>query len=214
MSVKRKVYVVGGDNSYANWCQSEIVNNIEDSTIVMFSGGADVTPSLYGKKAHPTTSNNWRRDQEEIVEFNKARELGKAIWGSCRGSQFGAVMAGSQLIQNSTQPYRHRVKTNTDKILWLNSTHHQQQYPYNMPPEKFHLLAWAVDEDGGQLSPYLLGENDNDDMSGNKEVEMAFYPEIRMICCQSHPEMCYPPREEWEKEFIEYCRELMATYLY
>ena len=65
----RKIYVVGGDTGYASWCKSEIVRNMEEANLVMFTGGADVSPYLYKKRAHPTIGSNPRRDFEEITEF-------------------------------------------------------------------------------------------------------------------------------------------------
>lgn len=213
MRKERRIYVVGGDTGYTNWMEAEIVKHMEDSTIVLFTGGEDVCPVLYNKQPHSTTGYNWRRDKEEVVEFNKARKLGLPIIGICRGAQFGAVMAGGLLVQDQSHNYIHRIETSDGKIMLTNSTHHQRQWPFNLPDDEYELLAWAVDKDGGhQLSPYSFGESDTDDMSGQKEVEVCYYKKIQALCCQPHPEMLYG-QEEWGKEFVEYCQNLITTYL-
>ena len=62
-----KVYVVGYD-----WCNItsfllfdfEKVDNIKEADIVMFTGGEDINPALYGDVPHPTTHFSNRDDME------------------------------------------------------------------------------------------------------------------------------------------------------
>ena len=52
----KKVYVVGEAINYVNFMTGvKLVNAIEDANIVLFTGGEDVDPSLYGCKKHYTT---------------------------------------------------------------------------------------------------------------------------------------------------------------
>ncbi len=205
----RKIYIVGvWGNEYANWCQGRIVRDMEDADIVLFTGGEDVTPSLYGKRSHHTTANNRMRDAEEVAEFRSAVEMGKPMLGICRGAQFLCVMAGGQLVQHQHHPFVHEVTTNDGRKIKVTSTHHQRQYIQNLAPEKVELLAWAE-----HLSPYAFGESDNDKLDEDKEVEIAYYPEIKALGIQSHPEYVYPCKEPWHEEYIAYCRELFNKYL-
>lgn len=206
---ERKIYIVGDTSyEYANWCKGRIVRNMEDASIVLFTGGEDVTPQLYGKKAHPTTGNNRMRDAAELTEFKAAREMDRAIIGICRGAQFAAVMSGATLVQHSNHPYLHDVKTNDKRTIRVTSTHHQQQYIRNMIKEDVELIAWAEN-----LSPFHFGESDNDVLDGSQEVEIAYYPKTKSLCIQSHPEYVFPCREEWQEKYISYCRELIVKYL-
>lgn len=208
MSSERKIYVVGGDTVYANWCQGVLTRRMEDASIVLFTGGEDVLPDLYGKRAHRTTSYSRARDAEEVVEFRRAEEMGKAMLGICRGSQFLCAMAGGELVQHQSHPYLHDVTTDDGRVVKVTSSHHQRQYIQKLSPDKVKLIAWAE-----HLSPYAYGEHDNDKLDEDKEVEIAYYPEIKALGIQSHPEWAYPCKDEWQETYIAYCRELLNKYL-
>lgn len=81
----KKVYVVGPAKGYAKWLANHVlVDNIEEADIVMFTGGEDVDPSLYGCEKHPTTYSNIKRDLEEKAIFEKVRP-DQLCLGICRG---------------------------------------------------------------------------------------------------------------------------------
>lgn len=206
---ERKIYIVGGvGREDANWCEGRIINDMEDASIVLFTGGEDVTPELYGKKAHPTTGNNRMRDAEEVMEFRAAQEMGKPMLGICRGAQFLCAMAGGTLVQHQSHPYLHDVTTSDGRTIRVTSSHHQRQYIRDLSHDRVKLLAWAE-----HISPYSFGESDADVLDEDKEVEVAFYPEIKALAIQSHPEYVYPCREDWQTKYISYCRELVNKYL-
>ncbi len=204
---RRKIYVVGWSREYANWCQGRIVDDMADADIVLFTGGEDVSPSLYGKRPHPTTGSNRMRDAEEVAEFRAALEMGKPMLGICRGAQFLCVMAGGKLVQHQSHPYLHDVTTDDGRTIKVTSTHHQRQYIQGLG-DKAKLIAWAE-----HLSPFAFGESDADKLDEDKEVEIAYYPEIKALGIQSHPEYVYPCDQEWHHTYIEYCRELLNKYL-
>jgi gamma-glutamyl-gamma-aminobutyrate hydrolase PuuD len=84
--METKLYVVGGDINYANWIPNiKIVHSVEDCDVIMFTGGEDVNPKVYGHKVNGRTFYNEQRDRVEILEFFKAQELGKKCIGICRG---------------------------------------------------------------------------------------------------------------------------------
>ena len=80
-----KIYLVQGQREYANWMGGELVDTLEDSDLVVFEGGEDVSPFLYGEHSHPSTYTNKERDMYELKVFRKAQELGKKCLGICRG---------------------------------------------------------------------------------------------------------------------------------
>src|SRR6266446_2592686 len=100
MKTKRKIYVVGSSRQYANWMQGELVDNIEDADLVLFTGGEDVDPRMYKEPRNPHTGCNLDRDIQEAREFYLANKLKKHIIGICRGSQFTCVMSGGKLVQH------------------------------------------------------------------------------------------------------------------
>lgn len=82
------VYIVNGSNWYValfrrfGW---DVTKNIEEANLVLFTGGEDVTPSLYGDKAHPMTFNNAARDDFEAMIMAEARSRKIPLVGICRG---------------------------------------------------------------------------------------------------------------------------------
>lgn len=82
-----KVFVVGPDTSITrmfianDW---KIVSDIEDAEYIQFTGGADVSPMLYGEPKHPRTYNDPGRDNREADVYY--RYFGKKkMLGICRG---------------------------------------------------------------------------------------------------------------------------------
>lgn len=81
----KKVFVVGGAKQYASWIKDhELTDNLEEADIVLFTGGEDVDPSLYGCEKHPTTYSNINRDLEEKAIFEKVKP-DQLCLGICRG---------------------------------------------------------------------------------------------------------------------------------
>ena len=106
---KVKIFVVGGATEYASWIDNHVlVDSIEDADIVLFTGGEDVTPSLYGCKKHPRTSCNTHRDFEEKTVFEKIRE-DQFIIGICRGLTMAHVKQG-EFDGNAEMPTRSRAR--------------------------------------------------------------------------------------------------------
>lgn len=84
----KKIYVVGNSIEYASWIEdSKLVDSINDADIVLFTGGEDVDPSLYGCKKHPSTYSNIDRDRQEQKVFKHIRKDQLAL-GICRGLFF------------------------------------------------------------------------------------------------------------------------------
>lgn len=145
----KKVFVVGYAKQYASWIKDhELTDNLEEADIVLFTGGEDVDPSLYGCEKHPTTYSNINRDLEEKAIFEKVKPHQLCL-GICRGSQFLCVMNGGLLIQNVSKHAgfgTHQIISAQDefKRVEITSTHHQMQYPFNL--EKgidYHVLFYA-----------------------------------------------------------------------
>ena len=68
---------------------------------IVFSGGADVDPSLYGAEAHPTTDTpQARRDAGELALLTAALERDLPTLAICRGFQLLNVARGGDLVQH------------------------------------------------------------------------------------------------------------------
>lgn len=186
---KLKIYVVGYSKEYANWMLGKLVNNIDEADLVVFTGGEDVDPSLYNQDRNPRTSSNLERDIYEKSVFEQALKLGKPMVGICRGSQFLCVMAGGQLVQHQQNPlYVHNLLNyDGDMNVETTSTHHQAQYPYNLPTDEYKILGWThglskFHEGGRQQELY---------QDGTKECEVVYYKKINALGIQGHPESMF-----------------------
>jgi GMP synthase-like glutamine amidotransferase len=205
---KRKIYVVGSSDHYANWMQGQVVNSIQESDLVLFTGGEDVHPVLYGETAHHATWPNLMRDKYEIRYYEVAKREGKPMIGICRGAQFLCVMAGGSLVQHMHHPGVHEVDTKDGRKIEVTSLHHQRQYPWGRKGANVEVIAWS-----DHLSPFSHGASPSIDLSDKPEVEIARYPTIKALAIQSHPEMCYPTMADWEKKYLHFCRELLDDHM-
>lgn len=186
---KRKVYVVGGDTSYANWLNAVVVPNMEDADIVLFTGGEDVCPTLYNEPIGSRTHYNPARDIREKEAFIKALDLGKHMLGICRGSQLLCVLSGGRLVQHQENPNPYHSillagkYSNKYSHFLISSTHHQAQYPYDMPEKYYTLIAYANE------SRYHLDGKDKEMFAGAMgEAEIVRYPITKCLGIQGHPE--------------------------
>jgi len=67
---------------------------------IMFTGGSDVDPALYGESPHPTTHVKPERDTAEMMLMRAAIAEGLPMLGICRGIQLMAVAYGGRLHQH------------------------------------------------------------------------------------------------------------------
>lgn len=98
MKKTKKVFVVGDATEYANWIEGCILtDNMEEADIVLFTGGEDVDPSLYGCEKHYTTYSNVKRDLAEKAIFEKVRPEQLCL-GICRGLRIAAHVKHGELL--------------------------------------------------------------------------------------------------------------------
>src|SRR5436309_14777479 len=67
---------------------------------IMFTGGSDVDPALYGAEPHATTRVKPVRDKAELLLMRAAVEHGLPVLGICRGLQLMVVAYGGRLHQH------------------------------------------------------------------------------------------------------------------
>lgn len=190
----KKVYVVGEAKHYANFIEDmSLVDNLEDADIVVFTGGEDVDPSLYGEKKHETTYSNIERDLEEKAIFEKIK-TNQLVVAVCRGSQLMCVLNGGKLVQNCTNHAiwgTHAIVCfggQENEVYEITSTHHQMQYPYNLDNKDYTLEAISYNV---RSDKYEGGGIDSFDLRNMGEPEIVIYHKENMPRCiaiQGHPE--------------------------
>lgn len=169
--------------------------------LLVFTGGHDVWPELYGENILQGTFFSTHRDLYEGRMFEIAQANKIPCVGICRGAQFLCVKAGGKLVQDITgHLVSHLLLTNDNRTILSNSSHHQMQ----LPPEDAVPLAWS----NNRMSRYYMN-GDGDNIHVDKEYEVVYYPNINSLGIQGHP--------EWgnaSEEFIEYSREVVRGYLF
>jgi len=68
---------------------------------LLLTGGGDLDPRHYGRRAHPKTANiDPPRDELELELFRRGLERGLPMLGICRGAQVLGVALGGELVQD------------------------------------------------------------------------------------------------------------------
>lgn len=149
-----------------------------EADLIVISGGADISPSWYGEEELDVTSSRIEQDMYEFAAITFALNNGIPLAGICRGAQFINVLAGGRLRQDVTKHrgVNHKVQDEAGKFYTVNSLHHQMMVPSTRQKNKILLCAneGAVDT----ISKKQV----------SVEVEAVFYPDMKALCMQSHPE--------------------------
>jgi len=112
-------------------------DNIEEFNLVIFSGGEDINPEIYGEKNRYSTYNSLR-DKIELYWLEKCIQSSRKILGVCRGHQLINAYLGGKLVQDLSKDlkqdhsyYHELIFTIQQSIVGnffydgVNSMHHQ-----------------------------------------------------------------------------------------
>lgn len=169
------IAVVGMDDGvsrmFSNWGHHvvNLINPIKtadqvniEPDLVVFTGGADVTPFLYNEQ-NTDSQNDIRRDLEEMIWYHKFKNFKKL--GICRGGQFLNVMEGGTMHQDMQGHGHSHVLSFMDRKYVVTSTHHQgMKANYNTANDTKTLLSDC----------------------GKRFCEIIWYRDA--VCFQPHPE--------------------------
>lgn len=192
------VYAQEEANKLTRWLapEVEIVDSILTADVVLFKGGADISPDIYNNKrlTNFTRIINHTRDMVEVEHFQEAVKHNKFIIGICRGAQLTCALSGGYLIQHVTNHVRDHKVVLKDPIipkkyhqLLATSTHHQMMYPYNINPQDYDLYAWATKLSTTYTHSIPTGEF-NRKMIEIREPEVVYFKKTKALAIQAHPE--------------------------
>ncbi len=191
MKRQLKVFVVPGMNGDRFFQNKVNVRKQEDADVVVFTGGADINPAIYGREAHPTTYFSDYRDSYEIEAFNQMRPDQLAL-GICRGAQLLCALNGGILVQNVTGHTRgHYMVNGLGERFPITSLHHQMMYPWGIDKENYDVIFWST----GISSLYEGDGVDSSLIKKNVEPEVVYFhsPDLpKCLSIQGHPEMMSP----------------------
>lgn len=157
----------------------------ETADLVVFAGGADVNPALYGEEPHESSSWDDDRDTADIQLYLECYEKGIPMLGICRGAQFLHVMNGGKLYQDVDNHYG-------DHSFW--EVNHPKKYIKNV--SSVHHQMVRPNTTGGMM---ILAEsyktqtrwkNDKEKELGRAtpDIEAFFYRDSMCLGIQGHPE--------------------------
>lgn len=183
----KKVYVVGGGFAYERMFKQagfELSHSMQEADLLCFTGGADVSPELYGEENVGSYCSPERDKYEEKV-FDWAYAHDIPMVGICRGGQFLNVMNGGKMwqdVDNHAISGTHKAMCKYWGEIMVSSTHHQMMRP----------------GDGGEvlvsadLASYKMNANVAKyrcDGNFGYDVEVVYYKDTKSLCYQPHPEI-------------------------
>ena len=152
-------------------------------------GGTDIHPSLYHDKPHrfsqapnePSPRDVWEWQALKVCQANDI-----PVIGVCRGAQMMCAFVGGGLFQHiAGHQSNHGMITNTGEVMVTTSAHHQM---LDLRGTDHELLAWSQ----FNLSPFYYTEHSftpqNLNIKTFKEPEVVFFPGIKGLAIQGHPE--------------------------
>lgn len=170
--------------------EREFMKDPESFDLVCFTGGADVSPSLYGHE-NLGSSCNESRDKHEVLIFEMAYKYGIPMAGICRGTQLLCVMCGGTMIQHLKRSHgggSHCCVTSDGQEFQVTSSHHQ----VCIPSAQGTILAWAKTRLAFKDIVYGgsdINLNRNIDPHGKILIsEAIYYPNFKVFGVQFHPE--------------------------
>lgn len=206
-----RVYVVGGGLEYIRLMydlRCDGATSVEDADLILFTGGEDVDPELYGERPHKRTTYNRARDDKERAIYERALARDIPMVGICRGGQFLNVMNGGKMWQHVTghttshmafveiPPFNEGGKK---RILQnVTSTHHQMMIPTDEGMVLLTALeAWEKETGMGYTK---MGKELTE-----PDIEAVWYAGTSCLCFQPHPE--YKTANAQLVDFFEECLE-------
>ena len=186
------------------WC-----NKQEAADFVVFTGGSDVHPALYGETLHSTTYFDGVRDNLDIAAWNRCRNDQVKV-GICRGGQFLNVMNNGALWQNVSG---HAIRGThimrsvaTNRTLYVTSTHHQMIIPSSKADVLYVANLARNKESATKTKTYSPEER----TAVWDDVEVCVYERTHSLCYQPHPEYEELGNKDNERLFIDLILEMLV----
>lgn len=168
----------------------------DEADVVIFTGGEDVNPALYGEAPHPKTYYRDLRDQQDIALYLDCLEKGIPMIGVCRGAQLLHVMNGGKLFQDvdGHQGGHSMTDTKTKEVIDnISSVHHQMCRPNRAGGME--ILGVSAKSRKRWLN------NKESDAGMSQDIEAFFYRDTCCLGVQGHPE--YRGYNAYTKWFLQ-----------
>jgi len=170
---------------------------VEDADVVVFNGGVDVDPELYGASAHPKTqSPNKQRDEYEKAVYDECVVQGKPMFGICRGAQFLHVMNGGELWQDvdGHAGLDHFIYDCEDDVFVKATSYHHQMLCLN---QNINVLAVCKDQISHRFESDTFKLTLASPGDVEIEIEAGYYKDTKCLFVQGHPEVGSKEYRSW-----------------
>lgn len=158
-------------------------SKLSQVNLVVFTGGSDVSPYVYGEEPNGARGCDSVRDDLEVTLYHAAKFHKIPCIGICRGGQLLNVLNGGKMIQDLGKTISGDIEMEIydgrNQIVRVD--HHQGIFARENA--FVDAQAWPPAEDGGIIIDYAV-----------------WYPETMDLCFQPHPEWGH---EGTEKYFFE-----------
>lgn len=224
-----RLNVMSCDSSrHDDWIyNSQMVKQLEYADIVVFTGGADISPDIYGDVQHSSTYPSTFRDVHEVELFNSIVEHELQVkrkvlkFGICRGAQLLCALSGGKLIQDMDHSYIHSLKLHDEnRNIQTNSIHHQMMMPYGrLKEDEYEVIASCneskhLDYYEESISAFIdlrdarVPEAIKKLVAKFGEPEIIYFKNTHSLCVQGHPEM-----SNLKSNLVQKCNELIRRYV-
>lgn len=163
----------------------------ETADFVIFSGGPDVNPEMYGDKTLPKTYIDKDRDEEDNALYEVCVREGIPMVGICRGAQFLWVKLGGKLFQDidNHNDGSHDIRYFPTSMSYrASSVHHQSVVPRSF--DGFRLLASANISTRREAADHIS-------LGSSTDFEIWTVEKKGIVGIQGHPE--YPGFPNYSK---------------
>lgn len=189
-----KVSVVGQDFNISNLFNRkpgfDFIRSHPKADILVFTGGADIEPKLYGETPLKETHFSPARDKEDLASWEEFRHSGKLMVGICRGAQFLNVMNGGKLwqhVNNHRSGTHMMIDTLGGDTIEVTSTHHQMMIP-SKDAEILGIAFESTEWENQKERWRIASTNNRHDQVPQYDTEIVWYKDSKSLCFQPHPE--------------------------
>lgn len=161
-------------------------DNLGAANVIVFTGGADISPTLYGEPVMASTGCMPQRDKVEVDFYKKYP--GKPFIGICRGAQLLNVLNGGKLYQHVNNHGRSHPMYDlvTKQVLLGTSMHHQMMIA---GPNAVTVAVAGQATEKQTPKGVVKVEIEPATPTHWTDAEVLFYPNTKVLCYQGHPEV-------------------------
>lgn len=195
----------------------EKADSVADSDVIVYMGGADISPDLYNHKNVASGGINVERDLREQIVYEEGVSLGKVHFGICRGAQLLAALNGCKLwqdVKGHAGPDHQIYDLDRDVLVTSTSLHHQMIQDgkgLEIVAVTNKQISNSFRADGLTLT---LGDKSDSSMA-EVEIEAGAFHDTKVFFVQGHPEIGSAEYRSWTmtvlKEFMTDWEEGVST---